>query len=84
MNRYALEMNAREKYQNSALSQNLWMLASPRRFGLLSRNASRLSEFPSEMPTNDSMTFLYELRCEFADVNRDRESDLDDVLPMIK
>jgi hypothetical protein len=46
--------------------------------GLFSRNASRLNDYQSEPPTDDSMTFIYELRCDFVDI------DLDEILPMIK
>lgn len=86
MNRYALEMHTREKYRNSA-----WLLppslpASPRRFGLLARNVTPPSDSASETPMIDSMSFLYELRCDFVDprLTDERESNLDEVLPLIK
>jgi hypothetical protein len=78
MDRYALEMYARERYSNSmpdAPSRKLSMSAAPL-LGFFSRNASRPNDYQSEPPTDDAMTFIYELRCDFVDI--------DEILPMIK
>jgi hypothetical protein len=82
MNRYALEMHAREKYQNSAAdpsSQRISMPVNRRGLGFFSRNVARLNDYQSE-PIVDSMTFIYELRSDFVHL----DLDFDQVLPMIK
>ncbi len=86
MNRYALEMHAGEKYPNSAWLPKPSIPERPRRFGLLARNAARPGDSPSETPMIVSMSFLYELRCDFTDTSLvdERESNLDEVLPLIK
>ena len=80
MNRYALEMYALEKHRNlvpevprkTSLSTNSLCL------GFLSRSTSRPIDYLSEPTRDDSMTFIYELRCDLVDI------DLDEFLPMIK
>jgi hypothetical protein len=80
MNRYALEMHAREKNQNfeSATARNLSTSTGSLRLGFLSRRMARLDDYPSKPTRDDSMTFIYELRCELIDV------ELDDILPLVK
>ena len=71
MNRYALEVHAREKYQASAAdpsSQKLSMPVSRRGNGFFSRDVTRLNDYQSE-PVVDSMTLIYELRSNFAHVD---------------
>jgi hypothetical protein len=73
-------MYAHEKLQNSVMDASLGQLsvsASPRRLGFLGRYSSRANDNQSAPPKNDSMTFLYELRCDLV------ETDLDEILPMI-
>jgi hypothetical protein len=73
MNRYALEMYAREKQQNSVSMSTIRPL-----FGFLSRSRARVLDYQSEPPTNDSMTFIYGLRCDLVNL------DLDEALPISK
>jgi hypothetical protein len=72
MNRYALEMYAREKQQNYASASTVLPLLRA-----FSRRTARADDYQSEPPTDDSMTFIYGLRCDLV------ELDLDEVLPMI-
>jgi hypothetical protein len=73
MNRYALEMYAREKQQNYASMSAILPL-----LGFLSRNRARAGDYEAVPPPNDSMTFIYGLRGALVEI------DFDDVLPMIK
>jgi hypothetical protein len=81
MNRYALELHAREKHQSreSETSPRSARLSrhSPL-LGFLSRNMSRSNSYPPQSVVGDSMTFLYELRSDLANV------DLDEALPVLK
>jgi len=80
MNRYALEMHAREKHHNfdAAPAQNVLMSTGSLLLGFLSRHASGLNDNPSEPMKPDSMAFIYELRCGLVDV------ELDEILPLVK
>lgn len=44
---------------------------------LFSRSASRPNDYQFEPPMADSMTFVYESRCDLTDL------DLDEILPMV-
>ena len=72
MNRYALEMYAREKQQNYASVSTI-----PTLLGFLSRKRAQAINNQSERPT-DSMTFIYGLRCDLVNL------DLDEALPVSK
>ena len=81
MNRYALEMYAGEKLQNSVMDASLRqpsVSTSKRRLGFLGRNSWRPNDYESAPTKDDSMAFLYELRCDLIEI------DLDEILPMIK
>jgi hypothetical protein len=80
MNRYALEMYARERHQNYMAEppRNPTTSAKPPLLGFLSCRVERANVHQSESPRDDSMTFIYELRCDLVDI------DLDEILPMIK
>jgi hypothetical protein len=54
------------------------MEASASRFGIFSRNMSHPIVDQTEMVRDDSMTFIYELRCDLGDI------DFDEMLPLIK
>jgi hypothetical protein len=79
MNRYALEMYAREKYQKhvvDASSPTPSRATSPRRLGFLLRRLSQPTEHQPEPLRDHSMAFIYELRRDLVDI------DLDEVLPI--
>jgi hypothetical protein len=81
MNRYSLEMYALEKHQNvvpEIVSRKPSVEASASRFGIFSRNMSHPIVDQTEMVRDDSMTFIYELRCDLGDI------DFDEMLPLIK
>jgi hypothetical protein len=80
MNRYALEMHALEKHRNLVpeMSRTTRVSTNSLRLAFLTRNTSRPIDYLSEPARDDSMAFLYELRCDLVDI------DLDEILPMIK
>jgi hypothetical protein len=73
-------MYAREKHQNymAEPARNPTTSANPPLLGFLSRRVARANVHQSESRRDDSMTFIYELRCDLVDI------DLDEILPMIK
>jgi len=80
MNRYALEMYALEKHRSLVPEMprtGSFSTNSPR-LGFLSRNATPPIDYLPESTRDDSMTFIYALRCDLVDL------DLDEILPMIK
>jgi hypothetical protein len=80
MNRYALEMHALEKHQNfeDVSARILSLSLGSLRRGFLSRQVSRPNDYQSEATMADSMTFMYELRCDLIDV------EFDEILPLVK
>ena len=81
MNRYALEMHAHEKHQRlvaDASSRDATLLTTFPFSRLPFRSVTRVSDDLSEQSADDSMTFLYELRCDLVAI------DLDEALPLLK
>jgi hypothetical protein len=81
MNRYSLEMHAREKYQtpgSNAPSRRGSLARSPLFTVLLFQRMKSPKADYFEPAKDDSMTFLYELRRDLVDL------ELDEVLPLIK
>jgi hypothetical protein len=73
-------MYAREKFQSSVMDMSLRqpsVSTSPRLLGFLGRNSWRPNDY-TVPPHDDSMAFLYELRCDLIEI------DLDEILPMFK
>jgi hypothetical protein len=74
-------MNAREKHQDfvgDVLPRQLSSSMRSRRLGFLWGNRSQPNYYESTPTQDDSMAFLYGLRCDFDEI------DLEDILPMIK
>jgi hypothetical protein len=83
MNRYALEMHTRERYASSladASPYNHSVPANRRRRGFLSRAVSAPNDSQLALTGDQSMAFIYELRCDFAHV----DLDLTEILPVSK
>jgi hypothetical protein len=80
MNRYALEMHARERLRGSLPEATRDLPPTTRRpqLELLWTRSTRQHISKVEVPVENAMTFIYEIRAHLVD------AELDEVLPMIK